>query len=134
MVTAEYAGGWSDIAYDTDGGAISANLNLSEDSAVRVTAAYGVSGACCLSFVSFPAKCLAESKLNTFINTQARICEEKRYHMVVSGDTKSYPQPTSDHIGGPTHARPECLASTLLALGFRDTFRDRHPTKRAQGQ
>ena len=42
--TTEYADGWADIACDTDGRAMRANLNLSDDSTVRMTAAYGVSG------------------------------------------------------------------------------------------
>ena len=41
VVTAEYAGGWTDIAYDTDGRAINANINFSDDSTVRMTVAYG---------------------------------------------------------------------------------------------
>ena len=106
MVTAEYAGGWIDINYDTDGRAISANLNLSDDSTVRMTAAYGVSGACCPNFVSFPAKNLAAARLNRYITLQARMCQEKGYHTVVVGDTNSYQQPTINHIGGPSHIRP----------------------------
>ena len=56
VVTAKYAGGWTEIAYDTGGRALSANINLSDDSTVRMTAAYGVSGACCPNFSSFPTK------------------------------------------------------------------------------
>ena len=77
MITAEYAGGWTDIEYDTDGKTICANLNLSDDSTIRMTAAYWVSGACCPNFTAFTAKCFAETKFNTFTTAQARICEEK---------------------------------------------------------
>ena len=51
--------------------------------------------------------------------------------MVVAGDTNSYPQPTIDHLGGPSHIKQHCLANTLLSFGLRDAFRERHPTTRA---
>ena len=51
--------------------------------------------------------------------------------MVVAGDTNSYPQPTIDHLGGPSHIRQNCFANTSLSLGLRDTFRERHLTTRA---
>ena len=51
--------------------------------------------------------------------------------MVVAGDTNSYPQPTIDHLGGPSYIKQSWLANTLLSLGSRDTFQERHSTVRA---
>ena len=51
--------------------------------------------------------------------------------MILAGDINSYSQPVIDHNGGPSCIRPESLSSTLLALGFRDTFRHRFPTTTA---
>ena len=56
VVSDKYAGGWTDIAYDTSGRAIAANLELSDGATVRIVGAYGVSGANCANFVSFTAK------------------------------------------------------------------------------
>ena len=56
VLTAKYAGGWIDITTDTDGRAIGAIVALRDDSQVRVTVAYGVSGACCPNFSSFPTQ------------------------------------------------------------------------------
>ena len=55
VVLDSYASGWSDIAYDLSGTAIAADIDLSDGSTVRVVAAYGVSGANCANFTSFPA-------------------------------------------------------------------------------
>ena len=43
VVSDKYAAGWTDIAYDSRGRAIAANLNLSHGLTVRVVGAYGVS-------------------------------------------------------------------------------------------
>ena len=77
VLTATYAGGWTDISTDTNGRAISANVALRDDSQVRMTAAYGVSGTCCPNFSSFPAQKQAEVRLTVYITSQARLCQEK---------------------------------------------------------
>ena len=61
-VVAEF-GGWADITKDTGGRAISANAFLGDDSAVKMNATYGVSGACCPNFTSFIGKSTAEAQL-----------------------------------------------------------------------
>ena len=60
VVSDKYAAGWTDIAYDTFGRAIAANLDLSDGATVRIVRAYGVSGSNCVNFVSFAAKKKAE--------------------------------------------------------------------------
>lgn len=131
VVSDKYASWWTDIAYDTFGKAIAANLELSDGATVRIVCVYGVSGANCSNFVSFPAKKKAESIINEFIRSQAKLCDEKGLRMIVAGDINSYSQAVLDHNGGPSYVRPESLTSTLLALGFHDTFRQRFPTTTA---
>ena len=85
----EFASGWTDITEDTDGSAIDANVFLGDETTVRMNETYGVSWACCPNFISFLCKRMPEAKLNDYITTQARICYEKGYHMVVAGDMNS---------------------------------------------
>ena len=56
VVSDNYAAGWTDIAYDTSGKAIAANLDLSDGATVRIVGACGVSGSNCVNFVSFSAQ------------------------------------------------------------------------------
>ena len=128
VVSGRYASGRSDISYDSSGRAIAANLDLSDGSTVRVVGTYGVSGSNCANFSSFSAKNIAEGLLNDFISAQARLCDEKGFHMFVAGDINSYHQPAIDHNGGPSCVRPESLSSHFLSFGFCDTFRHRFPT------
>ena len=131
VISNKYASGWTDIAYDTSGKALAANLELSVGATVRIVGAYGVSGANCANFVSFHSKKKAERFLNEFIRSQAKLCDEKGLRMIVASDINSYSQPVLDHNGGPSCVRPESLSSTLLALGLRGTFRQRFPNTTA---
>ena len=54
VVSDKYAGGWTDIAYDTFGRAIAANLELSDGATVRIVGAHGVRGSNCANFCFFP--------------------------------------------------------------------------------
>ena len=79
VVSDKYAAGWTDIAYDTSGRAIAANLDLSDGLTVRVVGAYGVSGSNCANFASFPANKKAEGLLIEFILAQANYVMKKAY-------------------------------------------------------
>ena len=127
VVLDSYAFGWSDIAYDVSGRAIAANLDLTDGSMVRVVPTYGVTGSNCANFASFSVKQVAEGIVNDFLTAQAVVCDNKGLRMIVAGDINSYHQPSTDHNGGPSIVRPECLSSHLLSFGFHDTFRHRFP-------
>ena len=114
VVPDRHASGWTDIAFDPSGKAIAASLDTSDGSTVRVVGAYGVSGANCANFTSFPGKVIAESLLCDFISEQVAFSDKKGIHMVVAGDMNSYQQPFIDHNGGPSVVRPESLSSHLL--------------------
>ena len=128
-LTAEFAGWWIDITKDSDGRIIFASIFFCDDTTARINATYGVSGACCPNFTSFTGKSMAEAQLKNYITEQSTICDDNGYHMVVAGDINSYTQPFIDHLGGPTNVRTNCLAATLIALGFKDEFRGRHANK-----
>ena len=74
---------------------------ISDGSSVRIVGAYGVSGSNCVNFIFFPNRTKAESLLNEFMSFQAEVSDRKGLHMIVAGDTNSYPQPSIDHNGGP---------------------------------
>ena len=73
-------------------------------------------------FDSFPLKIQADNILDSFITSQARLCDEKGYRMVVAGDTSSYCHPVLDHLSGPTDIRQQSLEPLLSSLGLRDSF------------
>ena len=78
------------------------------------------------NFTSFTGNSVAEARLNNYLTKQSRICSHKGYRMVIAGDVRSYIQPNLDHLVGPTNIRPGCFAANLTALGFKDTFKERH--------
>ena len=56
VVSERHTSGWADIAFDSSGRAIAASLDTSDGSMVRIVGAYGVSGANCTNFTSFPLR------------------------------------------------------------------------------
>ena len=120
--------GWSNIHYDLHGRAIAASLDLCDGSTIRIIGIYGVTGASCTNFLSFPSKVKAEMLLNEFLKQQFKLCEQSGYHAVVAGDLNSYQNPEMDDIGGPSAIRSDCVTSMLTNHGFQDSFRQRHPS------
>ena len=131
VVSAKHITGWANVALDTCGRSIAANLDAQDGSTVRIIGAYGVSGSNCINFASFPSKVKAESLLNQFISEQVSYCSRNGIHVIVAGDLNSYQRPAIDHYGGPSNIRPGCITSHLSFLGFCDTFRHRHPSVHA---
>ena len=131
VVSSCHITGWSNVVLDTCGRAIAASLDAQDGSTIRIIGTYGVSGSNCTNFTSFPAKVKAESVLNQFISEQVSYCSQNGIHVVVVGDLNSYQRPEIDHYGAPSIVRAECITSHLVAHGFSDSFRHRHPSVRA---
>ena len=131
VVSASHISGWANVALDPHGRAIAASLDAQDGSTIRIIGVYGVSGASCVNFLSFPAKSKAECLLNEFMLSQFKYCSQNGAHAVVAGDLNSYQKPVLDHFGGPSAIRPECITSQLTAHGFSDSFRQRHPSVQA---
>ena len=70
----------------TCGNAIAADLVLSDGATVSIVGAYGVSGSNCANFVSCTDISNAASFLNDFMLSQAKLCDEKSFRMIVAGD------------------------------------------------
>ena len=128
LVSANYVSGWTNILLDLHGRAIAASLVLRDGSTIRIIGVYGVTGASCTNFLSFPSKSKAEALLNEFLLQQFKICEQTGLHAVVAGDLNSYQKPEVDHFGGPSAIRADCITSFLASQGFHDSFRQRHPS------
>ena len=128
LVSARYLSGWANIHLDLHGRAIAASLDLRDGSTIRIIGVYGVTGASCINFLSFPSKVKAEALLNEFLFQQFKICEQSGLHAVVAGDLNSYQKPEVDHFGGPSAIRADCVTSLLASQGFQDSFRQRHPS------
>ena len=93
VVSKNYASGWSDIVYDVSGRAIAANLDLTDDSTVRIVPTYGVTGSNSANFTSLYAKKIAEGLLIDCLTEKSLMCDNKGWHMIVAGDINSYQQP-----------------------------------------
>ena len=127
LVSSKYVSGWTNILHDLHGRAMAASLVLRDGATIRIIGVYGVTGASCTNFLSFPSKVKAEALLNEFLIQQFKICEQFGFHAVVAGDLNSYQKPEVDHIGGPSAIRIDCVTSMLASHGFQDSFRQRHP-------
>ena len=74
LVSSKYVSGWANILNDLHGRAIAASLDLRDGSTIRIIGVYGVTGASCTNFLSFPSKVKAEALLNEFLIQQFKIC------------------------------------------------------------
>ena len=113
VVSSCHISGWANVVLDPYGRAIAASLDSQDGSTIRIIGVYGVSGASCVNFLSFPSKPKAESFLNEFLLSQFKYCEQNGIHTVVAGDLNSYQKPELDHFGGPSAIRPDCITSLL---------------------
>ena len=128
VVSSCHISGWANVVLDPYGRAIAASLDSQDGSTIRIIGVYGVSGASCVNFLSFPSKPTAEILLSEFLLSQFKYCAQNGIHTVVAGDLNSYQKLELDHFGGPSAIRLECITSLLSAHGFYDSFRQRHPS------
>ena len=125
------AGEFSQVHLGPHGRAIAASVALADGATVRCIALYGVTGACGPSFETSRHAVAAERSLCDFVRAEAAAADAQAMHAVAFGDLNSFTDRALDTWGGHYLVRPGCLAALLQELGFRDSFRERHPDLRA---
>ena len=117
VVSSCHISGWANVVLDPYGRAMAASLDSHDGSTIRIIGVYGVSGASCVNFLSFPSKPKAESFLNEFLLSQFKYCEQNGIHTVVAGDLNSYQKPELDHFGGPFGYQTGLYHVVLISSG-----------------
>ena len=129
-VRSGYAGSWQDVARDSCGRAVAANVVSSNGTSLRFAAIYGPTGACLPGF-SCQQHLIEEANLKTFLDSQINFATSNHLQLIVGGDLNSFCSDHLDRWGGSYVLRPECTAAHLAHRGLLHTFRLRHPSLHA---
>ena len=129
-VTCKYCGQWDAVQRCDTGRAVAGSIISAAVNTIRILGVYNVTGLW-MQTANDASALAVEMGVVNFISNQVATADQHGWSTIIGGDMNSIEDLALDRWGPPTSGiRPTCLAKRLQNIGFRDTFRERHPTLR----